>query len=397
MRILTVNDYATPTGGAELLMARLVAGLTSRGHDVRTFASYAARPEDEPRADYLSRGTLGLSRTALQVHNRSARRGFEQAIAEFRPDIVHLGLFLTQLSPLILDGLEDVPTVYHAQWYRAVCPTGTKHLPAGTSCQSPWGPACYRNGCLSLPAWVAAMAQRGAWLKRTSAIDTFVAVGESVRTRLEEAGLGPVVVIPNSAPPGAAPREPQTATGHDDVTIGFAGRLEPEKGVLVLLEVFASLLVAHPEVRMVLVGDGSARAQIERRAHDLGVSDRLEITGWLSRDAAEDRLRGTILQVVPSQWEEPFGLVAVEALKRGTPVVVSDSGGLVEIVRHGETGLRVAAADVEGWVEAIGSLLADTGLRTRLAAAGRHDAEHRFSEDLWLDRFERLYEALIAA
>jgi len=378
-------------------MERLVCGLTSREHEVRTFASRAAEPDDPARADYLCRGSLGATRTALQAYNRSARLELERALADFRPDLVHIGMFLTQLSPSILDALEHVPTVYHAQWYRAVCPTGTKYLPDGATCESPWGPACYRNGCLSLRAWIALMVQRSAWLRRASVVDTFVAVGERVRARLEEAGLGPVVVIPNSVPPSPAPLAVETSAGSDDVTIGYAGRLEREKGTLLLLEVFARVLAAYPRARLLLVGDGSARNQIGRRARELGFEDELEITGWLSREAAEERLRRVTVQVVPSQWEEPFGLVAAEALMRGTPVVVSDSGGLAEIVQDGETGLCVAASDLDAWTEALLSFLGDASLRVRLASAGRRVAERRFAEDLWLDRFERLYAGLTAA
>jgi len=185
--------------------------------------------------------------------------------------------------------------------------------------------------------------------------------------------------------------------GDDEVTIGYAGRLETEKGVLVLLEVFARVLAAYPQARLLLVGDGTARDQIGRRARELDIQGEMEITGWLTRDAAEERLRRATVQVVPSQWEEPFGLVAAEALMRGTPVVVSDSGDLAEIVQDGETGLSVAASDVDAWTEALLSLLGDASLRVRLAVAGRRRAERRFAEELWLDRFERIYAGLTAA
>ncbi len=181
------------------------------------------------------------------------------------------------------------------------------------------------------------------------------------------------------------------------MTIGYAGRLEIEKGAVFLIDVFAGVLEAEPNARLVLIGDGSARRAVEARLRELDLADRVELMGWRSRGAVEERLRTVAVQAVPSQWEEPFGLVAAEALMRGTPVVVSDSGGLREIVRHGQTGLRVPPSDPDAWVDALVSLLRGSERSRRFSAAGRRDAEARFSEQLWLDRIEQLYDGLVAA
>lgn len=399
MRILIVSDYSTPTGGAELLFERLAFGLRARGHEVRTFSSRAASPGTRPSADYGCRGTLGPLRTPLQTHNRSARSELARAVSDFQPDIAHVGIFLTQLSPLILDALIDVPTVYHAHWYRAVCPTGTKHLPSGETCQSPWGRACLKSGCLSRRAWVLLMAQRNAWRARSWVVDAFVAPSRCVATRLEEAGLGPVTVIPNGVPSagGEAADRTEPADGTGPMLFGYAGRLERQKGPLLLIDVFAAVLAEEPSARLIMIGDGPARAAVEARLSELALDDRVHLTGWCPRQEVERLLSAVTVQAVPSQWEEPFGLVAAEALMRGTPVVVSDSGGLREIVRHDETGLRVAPSDVGAWAEALLSLARDGERRARFRSAGRRDAETRFSEDLWLDRIARLYDTLVTA
>jgi len=118
LKILLVSDYAPPIGGAEIMTLMLRDGLRERGHDVRIFASRAESSPDDTHADYYCFGTTTTARTALQVANPWAYRRLRSVLAEFRPDVVHVKMFLTQLSPLILPLLRDVPTLHHVVWYR---------------------------------------------------------------------------------------------------------------------------------------------------------------------------------------------------------------------------------------------------------------------------------------
>src|SRR4030095_4540448 len=100
MKILLVNDYATLIGAAEVLLLALRDGLRQRGHDARVFASSARPIASERFADYECFGTTSRFRTLLQTANPSALRKFSQVLSAFQPDVVHLSMFLTQLSPL---------------------------------------------------------------------------------------------------------------------------------------------------------------------------------------------------------------------------------------------------------------------------------------------------------
>src|SRR5438552_4677567 len=133
MRILLVNDAATPSGGAELLSIALRDELRARHHDARLFASSARYGPGESQADYSCFGTISSLRTLNRVANISAYRRLRSVLEEFRPEVVHVRMFLTQLSPLILPLLRDVPSVYHATWYETICPTGLKILPNGSA------------------------------------------------------------------------------------------------------------------------------------------------------------------------------------------------------------------------------------------------------------------------
>lgn len=109
MKILLVNDYSTPTGGAEIRMLGVRDGLRERGHDARLFAG-SAQPTTGNAADYECFGTLSRFRSLLQTANPFAYVELKRVLAEFRPDVVHVRIFLTQLSPLILPLLRNIPS-----------------------------------------------------------------------------------------------------------------------------------------------------------------------------------------------------------------------------------------------------------------------------------------------
>src|SRR5690349_16117223 len=122
MRILLVSDYATPTGGAELMILSLREALRRRGHDARLFASSACPLDVPSQADYQCFGTVSKLRGLIQVANPSAHRSLHRVIREFQPEVVHVRLFLSQLSPAILPLVRNIPAIYHVAWYRPICP-----------------------------------------------------------------------------------------------------------------------------------------------------------------------------------------------------------------------------------------------------------------------------------
>ncbi len=108
MKILLVNDYGGATGGAEIQMLTLRRLLRDRGHDARLFSSSAELVTQSPiLADYTCYGTTSRAQVVSQVLNISAYKSLRQALQDFQPDVVHVRMFLWQLSPLILPLLKS--------------------------------------------------------------------------------------------------------------------------------------------------------------------------------------------------------------------------------------------------------------------------------------------------
>lgn len=309
-----------------------------------------------------------------------------EVLRVWQPDVVHVRMFLTQLSPLILPLLEDVPALYHVVWHRPVCPLGTKVLPDGERCHEPIGIACFREGCLPPWDWAALMFQMRLFSRWRGAFDAVVANSHAMKQMLEECGAGPAEVIWNGVPPG-----PEPAPLLQDPLAVFAGRLVKEKGADVLLRAFSRV----PRGQLLIAGDGPERKSLQGLAKELGVEGRVIFEGQLKPDELNRRFQGAWVQVVPSRWVEPFGMVAPEAMMRGTAVIGSDIGGLSEVIEHEQTGMLVPPGGVEPLAEALNCLLGDRQSAVRMGAAGRKRAQLCFSESRWVERFVELYERLI--
>ncbi len=385
MRILLVSDYAVPQGGAEIATRQLRDGLLTRGHTVRWFASTGHQEQASSAADVECFGTTGPLRTLFQSANPAAYAGLSRTIADFQPDVVHVGMFLTQLSPLILPALRNRASVYYAHWLRAICPTGSKLLPDGTACSHRAGRACYTSGCLPARDWAPVMTQLLLLRRWRHFFTRTVANSLATKAALQADGFPVTDVIPCGAESPA-----EQAEFGDVPTAIFSGRLTRQKGVHVLLDAWAEVTRTLPGARLLIVGDGPERATLERHAPPNVV--------FLGQRAHHDLprvARQAWVQVVPSIGFESFGLVAVEAMLRGQAIIASRVGGLPELVQAGDTGLLVEPGDGAALANALCTLLRDRALCERLGSEGKRAANARFAIDLHVDRFISLYRDLL--
>ena len=180
------------------------------------------------------------------------------------------------------------------------------------------------------------------------------------------------------------------------LTIGTVKSLAPKYGVDLLLRAFAGL-VADADVqaaagacRLLVVGDGPQRAELGALARELGIAQRVEFSGAVAHADVPSWLNRLDIYAAPSRLDsESFGVAVVEAGACALPVVVSDAGGLPEVVRDGETGLVVPRDDVPALQAALKRLVLDAALRDRLGRAGRLHVEREYEWGHCVDVMER--------
>jgi len=178
-------------------------------------------------------------------------------------------------------------------------------------------------------------------------------------------------------------------------TAGYAGRLSREKGVDVLINAFQRVVAQLPDARLLILGDGPERKELEKLAAKLALGSNVQFQGHVSQSEVERQLEHAWVHVVPSRLMEPFGIAAIEAMMRGTAVVASDAGGLAEIVDHDRTGLLVPLADEEGMAAALVRVLADCPLAEEMGQAGRERALAQFSLSSCTEKFIQLYKSIL--
>jgi glycosyltransferase involved in cell wall biosynthesis len=246
----------------------------------------------------------------------------------------------------------------------------------------------YRGDAL---ATLAAAAERQT-LRRADAV---FAVSESLRAYAASLGVedARLHVLPNAIDPQRfypAEADPKTGTrlGLDSgPVLGFVGGLRAWHGVGALPELVARLGTTHPNVRLVVAGDGPGRAELQRRFHDAEVADRVVFTGSLAHDEVPAVLRRLDVALVPYEpLEHAFyfsPLKLFEAMACGVPVVAARIGQIGDVVRDGETGLLYEPGDDAALLAACERLLADADLRRRigLAAADAVRREHTWDRN----------------
>lgn len=171
----------------------------------------------------------------------------------------------------------------------------------------------------------------------------------------------------------------------------FVGRLVHRKGVHVLVNSIPLILREIPDLEVVIVGDGYMRMFVELQARVLGIVDKVKLLGRLPESEKIEALRSSKIAVVPSIYNECFGITAIEAMATGRPVIASRVGGLKEVVEDGVTGILVSPGSERELAEAVITLLQDENTRRRMGEKAREVVEKKFSWDIVVDEIIRVY------
>lgn len=174
----------------------------------------------------------------------------------------------------------------------------------------------------------------------------------------------------------------------------YLGRMVSEKGVSTLLEAFVKFLESRPNYskKLLLIGDGSWRLNLEKLAINLGVFEKVDFVGKQTGDRLLQYVSKGKIAIIPSEWEEPMGGVALEMLAAGKPVIVSKNGGLAECV--GEAGLTFSNGDSSALHKQMELLYLDGDLQNKLKRNAQ-DQILKFDELSLTKQYVSLFESLI--
>ncbi len=362
--------------------------LSDRGHTIEVF--------EKQSDDIRKLGLLGSAVGALVTPwNPSSYRRIQKLVAAFRPDVLHAHNTFPLISPSIFPAAQGAARVMTLHNYRLQCAAAIP-LRDGKTCtvcieNKTALPAvrygCYRSSRLaSLPLALSIELHKAnkTWERH---IESFIALSEFQKTLMVKGGLpaGRVEVKPNHFSQ-VNDTIPFNERRHRVV---YAGRLSEEKGVSFLIEAWRSWGAGAPLLE--IIGDGPERENLEAISADL---HNVRFAGSLDPKSTQEIIAGSRLLVLPSIWQETFGIVLLEAISAGTPIAVSEIGPLPEIARKAR-GLTFPPARPEKIAATIKKAWLSPGMLRDASNVAVNAFKKYFHEDVVYTRLMEIYESAV--
>lgn len=358
MKVLLVNKFHYIKGGSETYYFGLADFLREQGHEVIFFSMKDEKNVPCEQKKYFVENVdfnqkmnpVKLVKASLKMlYSLEARKKFEQLLIDEKPDIIHLNIFQSQLTGSIVDVAYKyhIPMVYTAHDLKSVCPN-YQMLNQGDICEKCIHgnyTYCAKTGCMKDSKLKSVLATLEAyvykWRKTYQKLDLIITPSVFYRRKIEEAGIAkcPVVHMTNFLPEGT---EYNVSEKPGEYFLYF-GRISREKGILTLVRAYAEAKVKKP---LYIVGTGPIEEQVHQLIEELHMSNKIKMLGFKSGNELKEIVANSLCVCLPSEWYEngPYSIMEAQAV--GKPVIVSDNGGLPELVENGVTGYIVKSKDI---------------------------------------------------
>jgi glycosyltransferase involved in cell wall biosynthesis len=385
MRILMINKYAHVTGGADVNVLGLADLLCERRHEVAFLSTNSPQNATshgvfiEPPVTHESRDQLGVGQQVevawRALWNPSAAAAMRRLVAEFRPQVVHAHKLFPQLSiaPVVAAARAGVPVVQTLHDYELLSASQIDHR--GKWIDRDESKLSYRmlnTATFPLRHW--------AYAPRVRA---FIACSRYLAARYATRGVRSTV-LPYFVPPSQRTDLPDFASRGGAV---FVGRLHEEKGVTDIVK----LAEAAPWLEVKVAGYGPLSQVVELAAAQLS---NLEFAGRVDRDGVLSFVKTARIFLMPSRWQEPGGIAALEAMSVGTPVLAYANGGLAEYVGDAGGGV-VVEPDPAALARACADLHDDSATWTELSERGLAAVANAHSPEAYVRKVESIYRRLL--
>lgn len=360
------------TGGTEIQTLNLVQALVGGGHRVVTVCYFEYSENMVARFRRSGSEVICLSSTGARIGGWRGilflYKGLRRALKQYKPNVAHVQYMAPGAIPILLLRLLGIRQIIV-----------TAHTAADI----------YPN--LRLVHFIQKHCVRAFTCITERAEQSFFCSSQlyTENTPLKRHNH---FTIYNALPAGFSIRQEPRGFS-EPIILGVVSRLEKIKGMDLVVPAFARVRAKYPNTRLIVVGDGSLRAQMQRQAQELSCADGIEWAGRQPQDRLSDWYGRMDIVLMPSR-SEGFGLTAIEAMANGCVVVASRTGGLPEVVRDREVGLLHKPESINDMVVKIDSLLGNTDLLSRYSTAALAYVG-RYSFDRYSQLFNDLYKRLI--
>lgn len=403
MKVLLVNKFHYKKGGSETYYFTLAEALKAKGHEVVFFAMKDEEKNIPCEQDeyFVSNASVNggiKSKINMIFHiaySKEAYSKMKALLAKEKPDLVILNLVHKQITLSIIDAIkeydEKIPIFWTMHDLIAVCPAYTMLNGNGEVCEKCMDgnfKHCIENKCIKgstlmsfLSVYEAEYIRRKKWYDK---VDLFICPSEFYKRKLEEAHFTNSKIITLRNPLPIATK--YECNDKNEGYILYFGRLSKEKGVKTLIDA-----VKNTEYRLVILGTGPIEDELKEYANEY---QNIEFKGFQTGQALVDYVKNSRCVVLPSEWYENGPYSAMEAMAAGKPLIVSDNGGLPELVEDGKNGFVYSVKEgVSALAECIGKIfsLSNEQYYDMIQCATKK-ANDSFNPDKYVDMIEKYYE-----
>lgn len=385
--LLAHNFYRSSAPSGEDSVYRNEKLLLEKEVDVVTFERYNDDIDDTTLTSKIKLALDG-------AWSKSTYKDLTQLIRDTRPDVAHFHNTFPQISPSAFAACQDngVPVVQTLHNYRFICPNALLFRD-GKVCEDCLGgslwPAikykCYRGSLLATGAQVWTITSNRWKGTYNKLVNRYIALTESAANKLISGGL-PAERM--EIKPNFLPTMPEVGEGQGGYAV-YVGRLSEEKGIRTLIEAWRELKF----LPLKILGDGPLRSELENRVTQLGLP--VEFLGFCQSEEIFNLVGNAIVQVIPSECYETFGMVVLEAYACGTPIIASRIGSLDEIVAEGKTGFKFQAGNAGELAKVVKLLVDDKEGLKQMRTNARELFLHSFSAESNYQSLMKIYQNAI--
>ena len=402
MKVLMVNKFHYLKGGSEKYYFELAELLKENGHEVAFFSMKDEKNIKTDCKEYFVEPidlNTGSKLKALDViYSKANKKKMEEALDEFKPDIVHLNNFQRQLSASIIDPIKrrNIPIVFTAHDVQAICPAITMMDNDKNICEE-----CMKGKYLNC---IKKKCNKGSTLKSivgalegyyyrtkniyTKKIDFIITPSEFYREKMIEDGIteNKIKALHNFV----ELKDYDLEVSDEEYALYF-GRLSKEKGILNLINAFTKL----KEGKLYIAGEGPEKETIENIIKENKLEDRIKLLGFLNADQMKDTIRKCKFVIVPSIWYENCPYSVMETLAIGKPVIGANIGGIPELVKNEQSGLTYKYDDIDELANKMETLFNNKELVTEYGVNAKKQANELYGKDIYYKNIMSIYEKLV--
>lgn len=399
MRILLVNKFHWPKGGSETYYFELGKMLKEHGHEVAYFSMQNKNNITTGDKEYFVKEFDGNGKNIFKffdaIYSRENKKKMEQALDDFKPDIVHINLFQRHLTFSIINPIKkrNIPIVYTAHDLQSVCPASAM-LSNGKVCNKCLNSNkfhCLTKKCVKNSTLKSLLCSIEATIyKRKHIYDKFnliISPSSFVGNIIKKDGIKSNIKVLHNY----VDVDNKSDEYNDENYAFYFGRLSIDKGIMNLLEAFSK----QAEGKLLIAGDGPEKEKILKYIKTNNLNDRVKLVGFVKHKQILEYIKNSSFVIVPSICYDNCPFSVLESLSVGKCVIGAEIGGIPELIENGKNGYLYQHDNITQLSEIISKMFKNKNLRKKMSLYSLKYDRPKYSKENYYAELEKIYNSLV--